>query len=104
MTITYDRRILFAFVAVVLIFGLLSWRGEVNSRRGAVNARHIAEAAEKATALALATCRRTAVNTARLNATTNAVIGTLSAVRPQTPALLALERIYRDSLLIVPAC
>lgn len=92
-----DFRLLFGFIAMVVIFGLLSWRS-------AINEDHISNNLHRQQVLNYAQCERSFVNTGKINATFTALAEAVSVVRPQTPALLAREHIYLVSLWAYPTC
>lgn len=95
-----DRRVLFMIAAMFLIFGLLSWRVQINQDR-------IGQSAHRQALYNWSQCQRSVVNTTKLNATSQVQIDFLTPFLRTSQNRKAIERwiaIYRDAKLIVPDC
>jgi hypothetical protein len=87
-----DRRMLFAFVAVTLIFGLLGWRVDRNQHSQAIYNWH--------------QCQRSAKNTTKLNDTTRVFIDFLRQADKTRPneQIKRWIKIQQGAILVVPEC
>lgn len=87
-----DRRLLYLFFAMFVIFGLLAWRIQINQDQIRDNARN--------------QCRQSAINTTKINEKDEALIRLLIKFgsKPPTPAIQQWINDTRAAHLTVPVC